>query len=193
MSHLSRRAATSALRFTLPSTPIRALASTADTTHTTSSVLKPAKQPAGPYPVPKATFPVYKDPWATPTAEKPAPPPKKYSERTVRLVQGLARIMGYNSRTSTAIRETSRMMRGIVEAVERDSAFWYDGELSQWQIECKLTIMRRVWTTADISDILPDTSALRFDPHTSIKSSTSGSSPSYASRADTRTRSANSA
>jgi cytochrome b pre-mRNA-processing protein 3 len=127
MSHLSRRAATAAFRLSHTTTPIRALASTSDSTHTTSSVLKPAKQPAGPYPVPKTTFPVYKDPWATPTAEKPGPPTKKYSDRTIKLVQGLARIMGYNSRTSTAIRETSRMMRGIVEAVERDSAFWYDG------------------------------------------------------------------
>ncbi|TXT10929.1 hypothetical protein VHUM_01680 [Vanrija humicola] len=49
-----------------------------------------------------------------------------YSENTKTLVKGVARIMGYNSKASTAIRETGRMMRGVVEAVEADRAFWYE-------------------------------------------------------------------
>lgn len=52
----------------------------------------------------------------------------QYSEGTKTLVKGVARIMGYNSKASTAIRETGRMMRGVVEAVEADRAFWYDSE-----------------------------------------------------------------
>ncbi|KAL1410354.1 Serine carboxypeptidase 3 [Vanrija albida] len=49
-----------------------------------------------------------------------------YSEGTKTLVKGVAKLMGYNSKASTAIRETGRMMRGVVEAVETDRAFWYD-------------------------------------------------------------------
>jgi len=38
--------------------------------------------------------------------------------------------MGYNSKASTAIRETGRMVRSVVEAVEDDKVFWYE--------ECRL-------------------------------------------------------
>ncbi len=37
-------------------------------------------------------------------------------------------MLGYNSKGSTSIRETARMMSGIVDAVERDSDFWYRGK-----------------------------------------------------------------
>ncbi|EIW66620.1 hypothetical protein TREMEDRAFT_65489 [Tremella mesenterica DSM 1558] len=43
---------------------------------------------------------------------------------------GVAKLFGYNSRASTAIRETGRMMKGIVDSAQADRAFFYD--------ECKL-------------------------------------------------------
>ena len=96
-----------------------------------------------PYPVPRPVFPAPKDPWdveinSESTTVKAAPsesstggvtPDKpKYSETQLKIVRGLARMMGYNSRASTAIRETGRMMGGIVDAIERDAEFWYDGK-----------------------------------------------------------------
>lgn len=51
-----------------------------------------------------------------------------YSDTTKAVVRGVARLMGYNSRASTAIRETGRMMRGVVESIERDRVYWYEGE-----------------------------------------------------------------
>lgn len=38
--------------------------------------------------------------------------------------------MGYNSKASTAIRESGRMVRSVVEAIEDDKVFWYE--------ECRL-------------------------------------------------------
>jgi cytochrome b pre-mRNA-processing protein 3 len=52
-----------------------------------------------------------------------------YSDTTKAVVRGLARVMGYNSKASTAIRESGRMMRGIVEGIEKDRMYWYEGEL----------------------------------------------------------------
>jgi hypothetical protein len=54
------------------------------------------------------------------------------------VVRGLARAMGYNSKASTAIRETGRMMRGIVESIERDRVYWYEGEslISKVRLQC---------------------------------------------------------
>jgi hypothetical protein len=43
-------------------------------------------------------------------------------------VRGVARLMGYNSRKSTAIRETGAMMHGIVGSIEAERAFWYESE-----------------------------------------------------------------
>jgi hypothetical protein len=57
-----------------------------------------------------------------------ATPGQEYSDTTKAVVRGVARLMGYNSKASTAIRETQRMMGGIVEAAERDRVYWYDGE-----------------------------------------------------------------
>jgi len=71
-------------------------------------------------------FPAPVDPFH-PEQAKPEPA-SKYSPGTVKLVRGVAKILGYNSRTSTAIRETGRMMRGVVEAVEAERSFWYDSE-----------------------------------------------------------------
>lgn len=75
-----------------------------------------------PLPSPQPIFPAPNNPFHP----QPAPQPKEYSETTKTLVRGVAKLMGYNSRASTTIRETGRMMKGIVEAVDRDHAFWYD-------------------------------------------------------------------
>ncbi|GMK59064.1 hypothetical protein CspeluHIS016_0700790 [Cutaneotrichosporon spelunceum] len=73
-------------------------------------------------------FPPPVDPF-DPEAAKSLPP-TEYSESTKTIVRGVAKLLGYNSKASTAIRETGRMMRGIVTAVEKERSFWYD--------ECKL-------------------------------------------------------
>lgn len=65
---------------------------------------------------------------ANPFKPESSGPKLEYSERTKGLVKGMAKLMGYNSRATTAIRATSRMVKGIVESVQRDNAFWYDGE-----------------------------------------------------------------
>lgn len=75
---------------------------------------------------------------AVPDASSPAAPVpeasatlaqgQEYSDTTKAVVRGVARLMGYNSKASTAIRETQRMMGGIVEAAERDRVYWYEGK-----------------------------------------------------------------
>lgn len=75
----------------------------------------------------KPQFPVYVDPFNPP---KPDEPQREYSEGTKNVVKGLARAMGYNSSATTAIRETRNMMKDIVDAVDRDRDFWYNGECS---------------------------------------------------------------
>jgi hypothetical protein len=87
-----------------------------------------AKQTSDPTPITESPqFPAPTDPFHP---EPEVPQPQKYSEGTKTLVRGVARLMGYNSRTSTAIRETGRMMRGVVEAVEVERSFWYDSTYS---------------------------------------------------------------
>lgn len=56
-----------------------------------------------------------------------APPPsqKAYSPVTVALVKGLAKIMGYNSTTSTAIRVTSDLYDRCSERAHAERHFWY--------------------------------------------------------------------
>lgn len=73
----------------------------------------------------KPQFPVYVDPFNPPKADEA---PREYSEGTKNVVKGLARAMGYNSQATTAIRETRNMMKEIVDAVDKDRDFWYNGE-----------------------------------------------------------------
>lgn len=56
-----------------------------------------------------------------------APPPRKepYSATTVSIVKGLARLMGYNSTTSTAIRVTSDLYDRCAERAHVERHFWY--------------------------------------------------------------------
>lgn len=71
-------------------------------------------------------FPVPADPFDN---TEPVEAPKQYSETRVRFVRAAARLMGYNTKAVTAIRETGGMMKSIVMAIERDRTFWYDGQL----------------------------------------------------------------
>ncbi|PWN88607.1 hypothetical protein FA10DRAFT_268784 [Acaromyces ingoldii] len=66
-----------------------------------------------------------------------APPPKKHSALTVSLVKGLARIMGYNSTTSTAIRVSSDLYDRCAERADIEAAFWYG--------ECGLPRTYQTW------------------------------------------------
>ena len=60
--------------------------------------------------------------------EKPRQIPR-YSATTKAIVLAVGRLLGFNSAPSVAIRETGRMMTGIVDALERDREFWYGREL----------------------------------------------------------------
>ncbi|WVR03877.1 hypothetical protein IAU60_000876 [Kwoniella sp. DSM 27419] len=70
----------------------------------------------------KPVFPAPHNPFA------PEPAKKTYSDLTIRLLRRVNKILGYHRRRRTTARESGRMMKGIVEAVEADKAFWY-GEL----------------------------------------------------------------
>ena len=63
--------------------------------------------------------------------------------------------MGYNSNAVTAIRETGRMLGGIVEAIERDAEFYYGGELLLKRIFWLLLTMARMPTATNVSDVFP--------------------------------------
>ncbi|BEJ12792.1 hypothetical protein CspHIS471_0212520 [Cutaneotrichosporon sp. HIS471] len=100
-------------------------------TFAASSALAKQAEPVNNTPVPLKSapqFPAPTDPF-NPASSK-AKPAAEYSESTKNLVRGVAKLLGYNSKASTTIRETGRMMHGIVGAVENERSFWYD--------ECKL-------------------------------------------------------
>ncbi|WWD05805.1 hypothetical protein V865_003888 [Kwoniella europaea PYCC6329] len=67
----------------------------------------------------KPVFPAPHNPFA------PTPAPKTYNDITLRILRRVNRLLGYNRRRRTTARETGRMMKGIVEAVEYDKDFWY--------------------------------------------------------------------
>lgn len=112
---------------------------------TTSSALLNAPKPKlsdAPIPTPRPIFPPANNPFAAP----PAPPTTsssttaaavsvpadhaggKHSPFKIAVVKALAKLMGYNTKSVTAIRETGNMVGSIVRAVERDHDFWYRGE-----------------------------------------------------------------
>lgn len=66
-----------------------------------------------------------------------APPPKKHSALTVSVVKGLARLMGYNSVTSTAIRVSSDLYDRCAERADLEADFWYG--------ECGLPRTYQTW------------------------------------------------
>ncbi|WVQ94636.1 hypothetical protein IAU59_001716 [Kwoniella sp. CBS 9459] len=67
----------------------------------------------------KPVFPAPHNPFA------PEPEKKVYNDITIRLLRQLNIVLGYNRRRRTTARETGRMMKGIIEAVEADKGFWY--------------------------------------------------------------------
>ncbi|PWN94724.1 hypothetical protein FA09DRAFT_283404, partial [Tilletiopsis washingtonensis] len=72
-----------------------------------------------------------------PTGLSPSPrAPRQYSPLTVRLVEGLARVMGYNSTTSTAIRVTSDLYDECAQRSVQDP-FWHE--------ECGLPRTYQTW------------------------------------------------
>ncbi|KAI5450357.1 Serine carboxypeptidase 3 [Naganishia albida] len=108
---------------------------------TTSALLNAPKPKLSdaPIPTPRPIFPPANNPFAAP----PAPPTTsssttaaavsvpadhaggKHSPFKIAVVKALAKLMGYNTKSVTAIRETGNMVGSIVRAVERDHDFWY--------------------------------------------------------------------
>ncbi len=83
-------------------------------------------------PIPVTEAPVYpppKDPFEPiPARAEGVSGGARHSKLKVSVVKVLAGVMGYNSKSSTAIRETGRICGTIVKGVEKSRAFWYDGE-----------------------------------------------------------------
>ncbi|OCF32284.1 hypothetical protein I316_05952 [Kwoniella heveanensis BCC8398] len=113
-----------------PSLRLRTLSSTRsllDASNSTEPSRPPSKHIANPNfktdrPVKithKPVFPAPHNPFA------PEPEKKVYNDITIRLLRQLNIVLGYNRRRRTTARETGRMMKGIIEAVEADKAFWY--------------------------------------------------------------------
>jgi len=134
MASITRR---TALQLLKPSVlPIRSLATAPTTpplnpTGTDTATASSSKKSSAPNYSPPAIFPAPINPYeAKPQPPAPIEDRPKYSDSQRKLVRGIARMMGYNSTASTAIRETSRMMKGVVQGIERDRDFWYEGELN---------------------------------------------------------------
>lgn len=88
-----------------------------------------------------------------------APPPsgKPYSHLTVSIVKGVAKLMGYNSRTSTAIRVTSDLYDRCAERAEAEADFWYGGEYERVNIplgKIAVTMIRRCHACGDTDCML---------------------------------------
>ncbi|WVF66979.1 hypothetical protein IAT40_001722 [Kwoniella sp. CBS 6097] len=116
--------------FIAPSLRLRTLSTTRlllDASNSTEPSRPPSKHIANPNfktdrPVKithKPVFPAPHNPFA------PEPEKKVYNDITIRLLRQLNIVLGYNRRRRTTARETGRMMKGIIEAVEADKAFWY--------------------------------------------------------------------
>jgi hypothetical protein len=110
----------------------------------TSSALLNAPKPKlsdAPIPTPRPIFPPANNPFAAPPAPPTTSSPTtaaavsvpadnaggKHSPLKIAVVKALAKMMGYNTKSVTAIRETGNMVGSIVRAVERDHDFWYSG------------------------------------------------------------------
>ena len=146
MSTSSRRAAGLLFRASSSRISLRSFASQPSVSPLPPTQLPTATQPAepdtsiaskiikgasnnDPLPVPPTVYPAPADPWdVSPVTQRTRPPPR-HSALRIKLAEFGAKVLGYNSRASTSIRETGRMMHGIVAAVERDSDYWYRGKL----------------------------------------------------------------
>ena len=78
------------------------------------------------YPPPSNPF--QPPPEASPSTSSTQQTATQHSPLKVSIVKALAKLMGYNTRSVTAIRETGNMVGSIVRAVDRDHDFWYGGE-----------------------------------------------------------------
>lgn len=91
----------------------------------------------------------------------PSAPPQRvggYSPLTVSLVKGLAKLMGYNSKTSTAIRVTSDLYDLAAQQSHFDEHFWHNGEyIQRCIIHSSLTPyhLHRVWTATHLPNMVP--------------------------------------
>jgi cytochrome b pre-mRNA-processing protein 3 len=88
---------------------------------------EPLPQPKPIYPPPSNPF--QPPPEASPSTSSTQQTATQHSPLKVSIVKALAKLMGYNTRSVTAIRETGNMVGSIVRAVERDHDFWYGGML----------------------------------------------------------------
>ena len=80
------------------------------------------------YPPPSNPF--QPPPEASPSSSSTQQTATQHSPLKVSIVKALAKLMGYNTKSVTAIRETGNMVGSIVRAVDRDHDFWYGGELA---------------------------------------------------------------
>lgn len=87
---------------------------------------EPLPQPRPVYPPPSNPF--QPPPQASPSNSSTQQTGQQHSPFKVSIVKALAKLMGYNTRSVTAIRETGNMCGSIVRAVEKDHDFWYGGE-----------------------------------------------------------------
>ena len=99
-----------------------------------------------------------------------APPRKQHSALTIALVKGVARLMGYNSVTTTAIRVTSDLFDRCAERADLESDFWYGGASPLSSPRCctpTLTpIPRRVPASPHLPGLVPNHSpAYPSPPH----------------------------
>lgn len=57
-----------------------------------------------------------------------APPPRSYSPLTVKIVKGIATLLGYNRTSSMAIRVTSELYDRCAARADEEADFWYGSE-----------------------------------------------------------------
>ncbi|KAK4701995.1 cytochrome b pre-mRNA-processing protein 3, partial [Phenoliferia sp. Uapishka_3] len=106
-------------------TAIRSYATTPSSSATPPSSTTPTISRAVPTPIP------------TNLPGSNIPAPSKYSPTTVKLVTGLAKLFGYNSQTSTAIRTASDYYDRCAERGELEAPFFYE--------ECQLPPSFQTW------------------------------------------------
>lgn len=108
--------ASSVRPYSSSSTPPPSSSPVASTSEPTESTSASAHRPT---PTPQPTN--------LPGSNLPAAHPTRYSPLTVSVVTKLAKLFGYHSQTSTAIRTTSDYYDRCAERGEIEAPFWYEG------------------------------------------------------------------
>jgi len=145
-----------------PSTPPQP-SPIASTSEPTGSVSASAHRPT---PTPQPTN--------LPGSNLPAAHPTRYSPLTVSVVTKLAKLFGYHSQTSTAIRTTSDYYDRCAERGEIEAPFWYEGELSFPRSQLRgrpyshVHKFDRVLSTTFVSNLVLDYDSSRLAPLRSI-------------------------